>query len=175
MIQNSWITLLAYEPRIRHAANRRREEVACRRLTSVHSRVLAQLRCAVALDIDAFLDADGDRRGSALTCKNGSSLQGFVISRADNRLGTRSVAIDLDGATLTCRYEICGNSIFVTDQWAIAIEIGNGRADSRRLRAVRADRRADGRFSASSPGTARPGIGFPSMTRGIDHPLRTTT
>jgi hypothetical protein len=126
MIQNSWITLLAYEPRIRHAANRRREEVACRRLASVHSRILAELRCAVALDIDAFLDADGDRRGSALTCQNGSSLQGFVISRADNRLGTRSVAIDLDGATLTCRYEICGNSIFVTDQWAITIDIGNG-------------------------------------------------
>jgi hypothetical protein len=127
MIENSWITLLAYEPRIRHAANRHREDVAFRRLASVHSRILAELRCAVALGIDAFLGADGDRPGSALTCQNGPSPQGFVISRADDRIGRRSAAIDLDGATLTCRYEMCGASIIgVTDQWVLAIEIGNG-------------------------------------------------
>jgi len=127
MIENSWITLLAYEPRIRHAADRRREDVAFRRLTSVHSRILAELRCAVALGIDAFLGADGDRPGSALTCQNGSSPQGFVISRADDRIGRRSAAIELDGATLTCRYEMCGTRIIgATDQWVLAIEIGNG-------------------------------------------------
>jgi hypothetical protein len=123
-----WITLLAYEARARHAADRRREERAATRLASVRSRVLAELRCAIALDIEGFLDADGDRSGFGLTCQNGSSAQGFVVSCTDNRIRTRRLAIDLEAGTLTCRYDICGGGIGVADQGVLAIEIGNGGA-----------------------------------------------
>lgn len=48
MRPNTWIALLAYEARIRHTANCRREEGTARRLASVRARVIADLRCAIA-------------------------------------------------------------------------------------------------------------------------------
>jgi len=125
MIEYDWMVLLAYEPRMRHMADRRRDAVALRRLDSAHSRILAELRCAVALDIEGVLEADGNPSGFGLTCENGTTLQGFVVSRADDHVGARSLAIDLDGDTLTCRYEN-RNSIGVTDRRVLGIDMGNG-------------------------------------------------
>ena len=81
MRSNAWITLLAYEARIRHAADRRRDEGAAKRRAAVRSRVLAHLRYAIALDIERFLRAAGDQSGSELTRHNGRSAQGFRLSR----------------------------------------------------------------------------------------------
>jgi hypothetical protein len=118
--------LLAYEARIRHAANCRREEGTARRLASVRSRVIADLRCAIASDIEGFLRADGDQSGSGLTCCNGSSAQGFVVSRTDAHVATRMLAVDLKAGTLSCRYETRGSSIGEpSNQRVLAIEIGN--------------------------------------------------
>jgi hypothetical protein len=128
MTSNGWITLLAYEARRRHAADRRREEHAAKRLASVCSRVLAELRCAIALDIERFLAADGNRSGSALTCQNGASPQGFVVSFADDCTGTRSLTVDLNAGTLMCRYDCRGTGVHVTNQRRRAIEIGKGGA-----------------------------------------------
>ena len=126
MRSNTWLALLAYEPRIRHAADRRREERSAKRLASVRSRVVADLRSAIALDVEGFLRADLDGSGSALTCRNGSSAHGFVVSREDDRVGTRMLAVDLDVGTLSCRYETRGRAIGAPSvQQVLAIEIGN--------------------------------------------------
>lgn len=103
MTSNAWIRLLAYEPRARHAADRRREEKTANHLASVRVRILAELRCAIALDIEAFLRADGDE--SDLTCANGRSAQGFVVSTTNDRAFARSLAVDLNAGTLRCRYD----------------------------------------------------------------------
>ena len=125
MISNAWITLLAYEARVRHAADRRREEKIAHRLASVRTRILADLRSAIALDIEGFLHTDGDRSESALICNNGRSAQGFVVSRMDNRIGTRSLAVDLNAGTLSCRYDTRGSYIGgASAQRMLAIEIG---------------------------------------------------
>ena len=120
------MVLLAYEPRMRHMADRRREAEALRRLDSAQSRILAELRTAVAFDIEGFLEADGNPAGSSLTCQNGRTLEGFVVSRADDRIGTRSLAIDLDAGTLTCCYETRRNSIGTTERRVLDIDMGNG-------------------------------------------------
>lgn len=126
MGSNTWITLLAYEARIRHAADCRREMETAKRLAAVRSRVLANLRCAIASDIEHFLHADGDRAGSALTCRDGSSAHGFAISRTDAGLRTRSLMIDLKAGSLMCGYDQGENQIDrAPNLRGITIEIGN--------------------------------------------------
>jgi hypothetical protein len=126
MRSNTWIALLAYEARTRHAADRRREVEAAKRVASVRSRVLADLRGAIVVDIEGFLGADGDRSRSALTCRNGSSARGFVISRTDACLGTRSLAVDLEAGSLSCRYDQPGSQIAgAPNPREIAVEIGD--------------------------------------------------
>lgn len=124
MTSTTWITLLAYEARVRHAATCRREEGAAKRLASVRARVVADLRRAIALDIEGFLGEDGDRSGTVLIC-NGKSAQGFVVSRTDDRVGSWSLAVDLNAGTLRCRYDACGGSVdAAAAQRMLAIEIG---------------------------------------------------
>ncbi len=126
MRSNTWIALLAYEARVQHAADCGREARTATRLAAVRSRVIADLRRAMALDIEGFLGADGDRSRSGLTCRNGSSAQGFVVSRTDAGAGTRSLAVDLEGGTLSCRYETGGSHVGGRpDRRGLAIEIGN--------------------------------------------------
>jgi hypothetical protein len=126
MRSNAWITLLAYEARIRHAADCRREIETAKRLAAVRSRVLADLRCAIALDIEDFLRADGDRAGSALTCHNGSSAHGFAISRTEAGRGTRSLLIHLKAGSLICCYDQGGSPIDkAPNPRGITIDIGN--------------------------------------------------
>jgi hypothetical protein len=73
-----------------------------KRLAAAGTRLLADLRCAIALDIEDFLRANGDRGGSALTCHDGSSAHGFAVSRTDAGLRTRSLVIDLKAGSLIC-------------------------------------------------------------------------
>ena len=126
MRSNTWITLLAYEARIRHAADCRREMETAKRLAAVRSRVFADLRCAIALTIEDFLRADGDRAGSALTCHDGSSAHGFAISRTDACLRTRSLVIDLKACSLTCWYDQDESQVSgAPNPRGITIEIGD--------------------------------------------------
>jgi hypothetical protein len=127
MTSHTWLTLLAYEARIRHAADSGREEARVRRLAAARSRVVAHLRCAMALDIEGFVGADGDSSVSALTCQNGSSVQGFVVSRMDGRIRTRRHCVDLEAGTLSCRYDNGGNgtSDGASDRRVLAIDIGD--------------------------------------------------
>ena len=123
-MRSSWLISLAYEARVRHAADRRRDEVTAARLAAMHTRILASLRCAVAFDIEAFLEADADRDGVTVTCHNGSSAQGFVVSRTDDGIGRRHLNVDLTAGTLSCRYETRGDAINgATDHHVSAIEI----------------------------------------------------
>ena len=94
-----------------HAADRHREETRANRLAVVRARVLAGVRCAIALNIETVFEANGDGADSTWTCDNAPSTQGFVVLRDDRRIGARSMAIDLDGAGLTCRYHGCHSSI----------------------------------------------------------------
>ena len=129
MRSNAWITLLAYEARIHHAADCRREMETAKRLAAVRSRVLADLRCAIALDIEDFLRADGDRAGPALTCRDGSSAHGFAISRTDAGLRTRSLVIDLEAGSLICCYDQGGSRTGgAPNPRGITIDIGDGAA-----------------------------------------------
>lgn len=126
MRSSSWLVSLAYEARVRHASDRRRDDVAATRLAAMHSRILAGLRCAVALDIEAFLGADADPYGVIVTCHNGNSAQGFVVTRMDDGIGRRNLTVDLTGGALSCRYEICGDAINgATDRHVSAIEIAH--------------------------------------------------
>jgi hypothetical protein len=123
MKPNAWIALLAYEACVRHATDCRRDERNAGRLASVHSRVLAELRCAIALDIEHFLRAGDGRSGSGVTCCNSGSAQGFVVSRTDGRVGLRRLAVDLEAGTLSCRYET-GEGAIALDLPELAIDIG---------------------------------------------------
>jgi hypothetical protein len=97
-----------------------------KRLAAVRSRVLADLRCAIALDIEDFLRADGDRAESALTCHDGSSAHGFAISRTDAGLRTRSLVIDLEAGSLMCCYGQGGSQLGgAPNPRRITIDIGN--------------------------------------------------
>ena len=117
--------MLAYEGRVRHTADCRREERIAHRLAAVRARVLADLRCAIALDIEGFLHADGDRSASALSCGNHGPAQGFVVSRTDDRLGTRRLAVDLTAGTLRCSYDAPGSHIGAASaQRVLAVDIG---------------------------------------------------
>jgi hypothetical protein len=80
MKSNTWIALLAYEACIRHAADCRRNQETATRLAAVHSRVLTNLRCAIALDIEGFRGADGARPGVTFTYCDAGFGQGFVVS-----------------------------------------------------------------------------------------------
>ena len=124
MRSNAWITLLAYEARIRHTADCRRDEGTAKRLSAMRSRVLAKLRASIAVDIENFVGAHGDNSGSALSCHNGSSAQGFVVLRIDDSIGRRSLAVDISATTLRCRYDMSGGSINGTEQRVLTIEIG---------------------------------------------------
>jgi hypothetical protein len=110
MKANTWIALLAYEGCIRHAADCRRNQETATRLAAVHSRVVAELRYAIALEIESFLGAHGDRSGLTFTCHDDGSAQGFVVSRMDDGIRTRHVAVDLKAGALSCRYDRCGGS-----------------------------------------------------------------
>jgi hypothetical protein len=118
-----WITLLAYEARIRHAADDRLRKEAARRLASVRSRVLAELRCAIASGIEGFLQAD-QGHPVELTCQNGHSAQSFVVSRTDDRLASRRLAVDLEAGTLICRYDLPGGGGVSREVLAIDIAVG---------------------------------------------------
>jgi hypothetical protein len=124
MTANAWIAQIAYEPRRRHAADCRREKATAARLASVHSRILADLRHAIALDIEGFLRKDGSRPGS-LICHNTASPEGFIVSRTTDRIGTRRLAVDLKTGTLRCQYETLGTIGSASDQRHLVIEIGN--------------------------------------------------
>ena len=125
MRSNGWIGRLANEPRIRHAADRRRDERVAKRHASRRSRVLAGLRCAVALDIEGFLDAVDDQPRSALTCHNSRSAEGFVVSRTGDFIGTRRLAVDLEADALICRYEIGDRARgTAVEQWTLAVDVG---------------------------------------------------
>jgi hypothetical protein len=125
MKANTWIALLAYEARIRHAADCHRNEEAATTLTPVHASVVADLRSAIALEIEGFLGAHGDQPGLTLICHNGSA-QGFVVSRMDDGIRTRDLAVDLKARAVRCRYDICdGSSSAISDQRELAIHIEN--------------------------------------------------
>ncbi len=106
MLSSRWIGLLAYDGRLRHAADRRRQDVDAARLASIHSRVIADLRRAIALDIEAFVAAVDQAPGSFVTCHNAGSPDGFVVRRVDGSSDARSLTVDLDEGTLRCRYEV---------------------------------------------------------------------
>jgi len=126
MKPNTWIAALAYEARFRHAADCRRDERNAAQLASVRSRVMAELRCAIALDIEHFVRAEDGRSGSGVTCRNSGSAQGFVVSRTDGRVGPRRLAVDLEAGTLSCRYETGrGTSAEPSDLAELAIDIGH--------------------------------------------------
>jgi hypothetical protein len=93
---NSWIALFANEPRLRHAADRRRDEEAAARAASHHGAVVAALRLAVSLDI---------QRCANVTCQDGRSPQGFVVSRTDGHDITRVVVVDINARALRCLYK----------------------------------------------------------------------
>jgi len=119
----AWISLLAYEARIRHVADDRLKKEAARRLASVRSRVLAELRCAITLGIEGFLQAD-DGQPVELTCHNGHSAQGFVVSRTDDRIASRRLAVDLEEGTLICRYDLPDGGGVAREVLAIDIAVG---------------------------------------------------
>lgn len=110
MISSHWISLLAYDGRVRHAAARRRQHAEAIRLASIYSRVIANLRCAIASDIEGFIAAGDPTSGSVLTCRNASSPEGFVVRRLDKSIGSRSLTVDLDEGTLQCHYDITGQA-----------------------------------------------------------------
>jgi len=126
MRTNVWIRLLAYEARIRHAADCRRSEETNARLDAVRARVLADLRCALALDLEVFLRADSDQSGSALTWHNGNSATGFAVSHTDDSTCTRRLTVDLQAASLSCRYDHGGSALSeALHQRVITIELRN--------------------------------------------------
>jgi hypothetical protein len=126
MKSNTWIALLAYEACVRHAADCRRNEETATRLAALHSNVLADLRCAIALHIEGFLGAGGDRSQVTLTGHNGGSARGFDVSRMEDGTRTRNLAVALEAGALSCRYDICGGSINgASDHRGLAIAIGN--------------------------------------------------
>src|ERR1044071_7314700 len=106
MISSHWIGLLAYDGRVRHAVARRHQQAEAVRLASVHSRVIADLRRAIASDIEGFIAAVNQAPGSVLTCRNASSPEGFVVRRLDESIGSRSLTVELEEGTLRCRYDI---------------------------------------------------------------------
>ena len=125
MISSRWIGLLAYDGRVRHAAARRRPHAQAPRLASVHSRVIADLRRAVALDIEGFVGAVDQTPGSVLTCRNGSTPEGFVVRRLDESIGSRSLTVDLDEGTLHCRYDITSQAAdAIVARRSLTIQIG---------------------------------------------------
>ena len=128
MTSHDWITLLAYEPRRRHAAARLRADGEAKRLDATRSRVLAELRRAVALDIEGFIDSERHRSGLALRCENGESPEGFVVWSVDDRAGTTSLAVNLDAGTLTCRYDFRATGIRAAHRQQLAVDIGQADA-----------------------------------------------
>jgi len=127
MTSLTWITLLAYEARTGHAADSRRAEEAAKRLASAHSRIVADLRRAIAVEIEGFLQANGESLHSELTCRNSPSAQGFVVSRTRERLASRRLAVDLESAALMCRYDV-GEGRAGAAAEPLAIEIARGGA-----------------------------------------------
>ena len=106
MKPNAWIVILAYEARLCHAADRRRDEEMAARLAAVRSRALADLRHAIALDIDRYLREVGDQRGSAQACLDGSG-QGFVVSFPNDAIGTRTLRVALKPTSFRCSCDRC--------------------------------------------------------------------
>ena len=124
MTSTGWIALLAYEARIRYAAERRHQDAVAVRLGSARSRVVAGLRCAIALDIETFLCANHDHAPASLSCLNAGPAQGFIVARMDDGVGTQRLAVDLIAGTLICRYDICGAGIDrASDRRVLAIGI----------------------------------------------------
>ena len=129
MKANTWIALLAYEARDRHAVECRRNDETARWLAAVRSRVFAELRSAIALDIERFLRAGGDRFGAGLTCHHGRSAQAFVVSQTDDSGGAQSLAVDLQGDSLRCRYDQRGPQLDrASAERGISIAIGTDNA-----------------------------------------------
>ena len=125
MTSNALIAVFAYEARRRHVADCRHEEAAAKRRASVHSRVVADLRHAIALDIEGFLRENGNRPGAALICRNDASPEGFIVLRTDNVIGTRRLAVDLRTGRLNCHYETRRQIGGPSDARSLVIEIGN--------------------------------------------------
>lgn len=129
MKSNDWIRLLAYEARRWHAADCRRNEEASARQAAVCSRVLAELRCAVALGVDGFLSANRNQPARALTCEDAGADHGFIVSHTDSVGSQRSVTVDLKASSLRCRYERCTGAISgALSAGMITIEIHDGAA-----------------------------------------------
>lgn len=125
MISRHLIALLAYEGRLRHAVACRRQHAEAVRLASIHSRVIADLRCAIVSDIEGFAAAADPTPGSLLTCRNASSPEGFVVRRLDESIGSRSLTIDLYEGRLQCRYDIRSQApAAVFARRSLSIQIG---------------------------------------------------
>lgn len=125
MRSNTWNASFPYEARIQYAADCRRDEETATRLAAMHSRILADLRCAIALNIEAFIGAPGGRAGVTLTCHN-RAPRGFVVSRIDDGIHTRQFAVDIKAGALRCRYRIGGGSSNrVSDHRELAMHIEN--------------------------------------------------
>jgi hypothetical protein len=129
MRPNAWIRLLSYEGRVRHAGDRRREAMYAEWQASVRTRVVADLRRAITRDIEGFLNAASHAPAHGFTCCNGQSAQGFVVTRTDNRVVTRTLAVDLNAGTLSCSYTLGRRTGEPIDERRLAIEIaGDGAA-----------------------------------------------
>jgi hypothetical protein len=118
-----WMSLLAYEAHVRHVADRRREDAAAERLVSRRCRLLAELRLAVLLDLEGFLAANRDTPQILVTCDNGQTAQGFVVSRSDQGTVTRRLAVELRAGTLDCRYSAHGCRGGASDPWNLTIQM----------------------------------------------------
>ncbi len=85
MKSNDWIRILAYEARRCHAADCRRNEEADARLAAMRSRVLAELRCAIAAGIDRFLHTGGDGLKTGLPVSPEWTLENWLLRLDSNQ------------------------------------------------------------------------------------------
>jgi hypothetical protein len=80
----------------------------------------------MAFDPKVFFHADSDQSGSALTWHSGNLAKGFAVSHTDDSTCTRRLTVDLQAASLSCRYDDGGSALSeALHQRAITIELGN--------------------------------------------------
>ena len=123
MRSQRWISRLVDEARIGHVADCRREDAAAAQRAALRCRTLAELRLAVLLDLEGFLAANRDLPQMRVTCDNGRTAQGFIVSRADHGSVTRLLAVELSDGTLDCRYSSGGGGDGSSDQPTLTVQI----------------------------------------------------